>query len=354
MNGYNFSLRAFAIIFWITFILVFLFIPKIKRIFITDQSINVFAWVDMIDTEKIAQFERETGINVNVSYYESYNELLAKLRSEAEEYNLVFFTSYLLDNVDASKTFKKLDKSKLEFWDNVDPQFKKLRVDPTNKYFIPYSWDVYGIGYNRKKLPKNSIMGWDLIFNKEKSIKPIAMTDEPLEALSLAALYLFGHANNLTDQQLQKVKELMIEQKSWVECYTNLKADYFLISNSASAVVSQSAYVSKFLSEFSNLEFFVPESGSFLLVDGLAISSTSQKDELVYKLINFLYKEDVLKSIYDNYGYIPVLKSLLNQLNLDYLGKDILSDKRFDSLHLFGDIATTHKLNDIWIDIKAA
>ena len=55
---------------------------------------------------------------------------------------------------------KKLDHSKLEGLDNIDPQFLDKVFDPGNEYSIPYFWGTLGILYNKTKVPE------DLKFDK--------------------------------------------------------------------------------------------------------------------------------------------------------------------------------------------
>ncbi|WP_459617641.1 extracellular solute-binding protein, partial [Enterobacter hormaechei] len=69
---------------------------------------------------------------------------------------------------------KKLDKSRLPNWKNLNPVLlKALEVnDPGNQYGFPYLWGTTGIGYNPAKI--KAVLGddapldsWDIFFKPE-------------------------------------------------------------------------------------------------------------------------------------------------------------------------------------------
>ena len=355
INLKRLGIRAVIVSFWISLIVAILFVSNIKKLFMSSDSINIFAWIDMIDTDKILKFEKETGIKVNINYYESYQELLAKLRvATPGEYDMLMITEYAL-NYFPENSFKIIDKSKLDFWHKIEPHFLDHPFDKGNKISIPFFWDIYGIGIDKSYITEqNKDLGWDLIFNEAQSLKPVIMINEALESMSIASLYLFGKANNMSNDQLYEIRDLLIKQKKWVEAYTDLKADYYLISQISPAVVTQSAYINRALKESNKFKFIIPKEGSFLVIDSIAIPGSSNKTDKVYKFICFLFQEELMKDIMEKNSYLPVLKTILDKTDLSYLGKDILSDERFRKLHFFGNFTSPDLLNNLWIEMKSA
>ena len=71
--------------------------------------------------------------------------------------------------------YQPIDKSQISNYNNVDPELLKLmdKVDPGNKYAVPYFWGINTIGINKDqvekalggKLPDNI---WDLVFKRVK------------------------------------------------------------------------------------------------------------------------------------------------------------------------------------------
>ena len=56
------------------------------------------------------------------------------------------------------------------------------------------------------------------------------MVEDPRALISLAALYLFGHIEQLNSHEINEIKKLLIKQKSRVEIYTDLRSEYILAS----------------------------------------------------------------------------------------------------------------------------
>ena len=82
--------KILIIVFWLSLLFGFLFIPLIKqKLFSQTRSLNVFTWVDVINLDKIAEFEKEKDIKINFSFYENAQELLAKLRVTKGEEQLL-------------------------------------------------------------------------------------------------------------------------------------------------------------------------------------------------------------------------------------------------------------------------
>lgn len=79
---------------------------------------------------------------------------------------------------DPGRRPKKLDKSQLPNWKNLNPVLLKAleNNDPGNAHGFPYLWGSTGIGYNIDKV--KAVLGdnapvdsWDLIFKPENMAK---------------------------------------------------------------------------------------------------------------------------------------------------------------------------------------
>ena len=64
------------------------------------------------------------------------------------------------------------------------------------------------------------------------------MLDNPREAILLTALSLNGSIDDFNECLVEKIKNLLIDQKKWVEAYTEFRADYLLLSTTCPVVVS--------------------------------------------------------------------------------------------------------------------
>jgi spermidine/putrescine transport system substrate-binding protein len=94
----------------------------------------------------LERFERETGIRLHVSYYETNEELFSKLRAtKGEGYDLVIPSDYVVELMIKEGLLQKIDRTKVHAWSELDPKLLSLYFDPHNDYTIPYFWAVYGL-----------------------------------------------------------------------------------------------------------------------------------------------------------------------------------------------------------------
>ena len=124
------------------------------------QTLTIFNWGEYIDPELIKKFEQETGISVIYETFDSNEALLTKVQSGSTPYDIIIPSDYMINKMKKLNLIKKLDHSKIEGLDNIDPQFLDKVFDPGNEYSIPYFWGTLGILYNKTKVPE------DLKFDK--------------------------------------------------------------------------------------------------------------------------------------------------------------------------------------------
>ena len=344
--------RLSMVVFWVSVLAALLYAPVLVRVLSSRKSITVFAWPMEIDTKMLAQFEAETGIHVNMSYYESNTELYSKLRAtNGTGYDLLIPTHYLIPRLLKHGYIKKLDKAQLPFFASLRPELMNHYYDPTNEYALPYFWGIVGLGVDTSNTAvATADLGWANIFDKKRVPGRIGMTDDPFEAVFMAAQYLFGAVpDQLNEEQIAAVKKLLKQQRAFVELYSDTRAGELLASHTCALVTGLSADIWKYKREYSHIGFKVPREGGLLLIDAMVISSATTKDDLVYQFINFLYRPAVLGHHIEKFAFCsPLDDPAFAQgrgpcLPLDELRK----------VPLFKTIMAQSAINDLWISVLA-
>ncbi|HFU4208710.1 TPA: PotD/PotF family extracellular solute-binding protein, partial [Streptococcus suis] len=114
----------------------------------TTDKLVIYNWGDYIDPELLEEFTAETGIQVDYQTFDSNESMYTKIKQGGTTYDLTIPSEYMISKMTEENMLIKLDKSKIEGLENIDPQFMGLSFDKNNDYSIPYFWGTLGIVYN--------------------------------------------------------------------------------------------------------------------------------------------------------------------------------------------------------------
>lgn len=339
------AIQSVIITFWLCVVLLFLQLPTIGSLFSSNKTLYIATWPLLIDAQYIQAFEKETGIKVELTYFERSEELFSKLKAtEGKGYDLIFPSDYTVDLLIKEGLLKKLDRSKLDFWHRLDPRLLRNYYDPLNDYSIPFFWGVFGIGFNKKVYGEQPDPSWQLLFSPES--KHIIMSDNPRESVLIAAQYLFGNVDALKDEQAQQaVKQLLIEQKTRVDVYTDERIDDLLSTENNSLAFGLATDISRAIKHNAHIGFFVPKEGGFYIIDSVAIPKNSSQEDLAYRFINYLYTQQVMNHHIKLYHMCsPLLDTIAP--------KGYCPDNQtFQKLKFLTDVISEREFNQIWIDV---
>lgn len=339
---------------WLAIIVVFLYSGEFTSFFAKGKNINVLVWGQVLDKEFLSDFERETGIHVNMSYFENNEELFVKLQSSVHhDYDLVMPSDWAVQLMIEKKLIKPLDRSKIHVWDRLYPALCNHYFDLNNDYSIPFYWSLFGPGvdtryWNGATPPAT----WGLIFDEQIMPKRISAVEDIRELISIAALYLFGRYDQLNQQEIEQIKALLLKQKPHVEIYTDSRPEYVLASGSVPVVVSWFGDFLKVMRRFEYIEFIMPKEGAFTVIDSFAIPAASKKDDLIYPFINYLFRKDIVKKYVDKFDFFPAV-----QVEVEYDERFAQltqpTQELFSRINFFKNVVSKEVLNDVLITLKS-
>jgi putrescine transport system substrate-binding protein len=166
----------------------------------SDKVVNLYIWSDYLAEDTLANFTKQTGIKVNVAYYDSNEILETKLLSGHSGFDVVVPTASFMERQIKAGVYMPLDKSKLPNLKNMDPQLmsRVAQHDPGNEHSVIYMWGTNGIGYNEKMvkalLPDAPLDSWRMIFDTAVISKVakcgVTVLDSPAEMMRGTLNYL--------------------------------------------------------------------------------------------------------------------------------------------------------------------
>ena len=347
-------LKLCILLFWTGLIFSTLYFPQWLILPYEEKTLNVFSWGDILEPSVVAQFEKETGIRVHLSYYSSNEELLVKLKAtHGEGYDLIIPSDYAIPQLVEEGLLKEINRSSITFWDALNPRLLGHPFDPQNHFSIPFEWEIFGLGIDQNYFNNEKIdPSWKLLFNPV-SYK-VAMTNDPIEALQLAAFYLFGPFDKIQPAQVPQVKQLLFQQKRSVEAYAASRADYFLATRNTPVVVASSSYIWRTMRLFPFVGFIIPREGTFITIENLCLPAASKKDKLAYAFINYLFRPESIAKHYETFGFFPAATNVTESLRLDPLAEALMSSSKeqFKNYHFFKNVLPQQQIRDIWVEVK--
>ncbi|MDW8426011.1 MAG: spermidine/putrescine ABC transporter substrate-binding protein [Meiothermus sp.] len=254
-------------------------------------TLNLYTWTDYIDPSIVRDFEKETGLKVRITYYESNEEMQAKLQAGGvSQFDLVVPSDFIVPVLIKLNLLQPLDKSKLPNLKNLDPKFTNPPYDPGNRYTAGYLWGTVGLMY-RTDVFQTPPASWSVLFDPRAQKGAFTFMDSPREMLGIGLRYLGFSVNSTDPAQVKKVIDAMLTAKrsrNFKGFQGGVSATKLLLANQAVAVVVYNQDALRVAEGNPRYGFTIPKEGSTLFIDSMAIPARAPNPEAAHRFINFI------------------------------------------------------------------
>lgn len=265
------------------------------------KEINLFAWSEYVPQSVIDGFTQETDIKVHYESYASNEEMLAKLISGAQRYDLIQPSEYTIEALIKEDRLMPVDWSKVPNIKNVGPDFLNLPQDPAQKYTVPWMAGSVGIVVNTDKI-EDEIKGFKDVF-QEKYKGRIVVLDDPREIVSWALAVLGVGPNEVTPENLEKVKPLLQTWLPLVKVFDSDSPKTALMNGDVDIGVVWSGEAALLYNSDPRFKYVLPEEGTHGFIDSLAIPNNAPNPEGAMAFMNYILRPEVSKLISDDFPY---------------------------------------------------
>ena len=313
--------------------------------------LNLYIWTDYMAPDTIASFEKMTGIKVRVSYFDTNETLEARVLTGNSGFDVVLPTAPFFQRQIRSGAYLPLDKTKLPNLVNLDPAIM-ARValnDPGNAHGVVYAWGTYGIGYNAKMvadaLPNAPLNSWRLIFDPANAARlakcGINFLDAPAGVVRLVLKYLGKNPNAATPQDLADVEAVLSKIRPYVRTIDS-SIDIQAMANGDICVAL--GYNGSFVQARSrakeakngiDIGYTIPDEGSLLWFDMLAIPRDAPNAANAHLFINYLMTPQVIANISNFIGFADAKSAASSLLDASIAADPIVYPPRDQQQRLF-------------------
>ena len=316
------------------------------------KELNLFAWSEYVPQSVIDGFTKETGIKVNYETYASNEEMLAKLVSGAQRYDLIQPSEYTIEALAKEKGLKEIDLAKVPNVVNIGKQYKYLPHDPQNNLSVPWMTGTVGIVVNTDKV-KDDIKGFKDVF-QEKYKGRIVVLDDPREIVSWALATIGKGPNDVTPENLEAIKPILAKWLPLVKVYDSDSPKTALLNGDVDIGVVWSGEAALLYQEDKKFKYILPSEGAHMFIDSLAIPANAPNPEAAMLFMNYILRPEVSKQISVDFPYTNPnveARKLLTQEELDNPASYPPGSPKLDTFRDIGDSAV--QIDKVVTDMKA-
>jgi spermidine/putrescine transport system permease protein len=267
-----------------------------------EKALHIFCWSEYIPQQIVDAFSADTGIKVSMETYSSNEEMLAKLFAGGGNYDIIQPSEYVIEGLIKESLLTPIDHASIPNMKNLAPEFTNMSFDPGNKYSVPYMAGSVGIIVNTEVV-QDDIKSYNDVF-QEKFAKNIVVLDDAREIVSWGLESLGIPVNEVSDENLAKVKPLLEKWLPLVKVFDSDSPKTALLNGDVALGVVWAGEGAILLNEDEKFKWIVPAEGGHLFVDSLAIPKTAKHVKNAELFINYVLRPDVSAKISEAFPYL--------------------------------------------------
>lgn len=266
----------------------------------TDR-LHIYTWANYTDDEMTSRFTEQTGIEVVVDIFESNEAMQAKLTAGGGDiYSIIYPSDYVVQEMVDLGLLAELDLSRISGLDNLLANWQDPLYDPGHAHSIPFSWGTSGLLYNKTVLTTPPT-DWDYLWENQAELsRRITLLDDVRETLG-AVLKSLGYSYNSEDPaEIEAAYNRLNELKPAIASFTTSGYEDALLGGDLLVVMAYSSDAAVVIEEDPNLEYIVPESGTSVWTDTVAIPTTAPNVDAAYQWLNFILEPEATAKSVEN------------------------------------------------------
>lgn len=322
-----------------------------------EKRLNLYNWDTYIGEHTLADFKEASGIETKMDLFADNAELFAKLKEGNPGYDVIVPSDSWIERMVAANMLMPLDHSKIPNMANIDKPFVDAPFDPGRKHTIPYMWGTLGVGYNKSKV-EGTPDSWKWLYDSDKYGGQVALLGDAMNVIGIALKYLGYSLNSVDPAEIKKAEELIIANKKNIKVFADDNGQDLLASGEVTLTQEWNGDIIQVMSEDENLAYVVPQEGSLLWQDTMAIPTGAPHPENAHAFLNFVLDAKAGAHIAETIQYATTNAAAKKLMPAEYLENPAIFplqatiDKLEASKYLGEEGIKLY--NDAWTRIQAA
>jgi spermidine/putrescine transport system substrate-binding protein len=333
-----------------------------------DGVLHIFNWNNSLAPATLQRFEAQCQCRVDISYYGSMEEALAKLTAGAKGFDVVGPSNYGIPPLVKLGLLQPLDKRQLPHFSNLDPAFVDTPLDPGNHYSVPYDFTVTLVGFNENKIKELGIDpgSWAAVFDPAVLAKVkgrVTVLDDPREVIAAALRYRGHSANSNRPDELSQAMATINAAKPYWAAFNSQSyikeltvGDIWVVLGYSSDVFQARQDALQAKRPF-RIGYGLQREGNGMTGDSFVIHKAAPRPDLAHRFIDFMLEgrnaaeiTNALGAGNPNLAAGPFIQPALLAIEAIKPGPEAL--KRLEQLTDL-DTTTRRAWNRAWTEMKA-
>jgi spermidine/putrescine-binding protein len=259
-------------------------------------DIRMLGWEGYDYPKTFAEFGKEHGVNVTMTYISSNDEIFAKLKAGAE-YDIVTPNQANIEQLVVNDLLQEVDTSRIPNYKNINPEILKAfkQFNYQGKVWgVPTAFGKNDFVYEADRV--DCINSWWDVLKPEWQGRYI-MLDDALGQITQAAraVGVKGDPSLLTPEDFAKVRDLLMQMKKGARSIVSSfgEAKSMLISGEADGWFSANIMIApEAKAEGYDIRGCIPKEGTLIFLDSYAIPKSAPNLDGAYALINQMLSVD--------------------------------------------------------------
>jgi spermidine/putrescine transport system substrate-binding protein len=280
-------------------------------------TFRILNYADYMNPALMKAFGQKYDVNLQVTPYNNYDEMLSKLNQPNVYFDIVFPGPSVIGKMAYTKLIQPLNHSYLPHFNNLYEDFQSPYYDVNAQYTVPYTVYTTGVTYRRDRVDTVPENGYSLIWDK-KYKGDVYILDDRGEAIAMSLL-----RNNITTDintgnadDVNKATDSLIELINLVNVKTGIQDYVFIPSGQATVYQGWSGDILGALQYLPKgtpdtvLGYWIPETNFVIGNDLIAIPKSSKKPVLAHLLMDELMSPEGSLTNFKWVGYQQPVQSM--------------------------------------------
>lgn len=334
---------------------VFAATPYIRSAIAASNEVNIWTYDNFVPAAFKEQFEKDTGIKVNIRLVNDQGKQFNLLAAEAPDPTVDIVTvagHRFLQFID-SDLLAPMDTGRLSNWGSINPVYSESdwATINGNKWGAPILSGAEILAYNTDLVSADEAKSWDVLFSEKYKQQTAYIIQDMMSIVMLYKGYDGNMVEYLDDPDkaaaiVAEARDFMIDKKSLVRKYYDGGAEVqqMFINQDIALAHAWNGPIAKLINDGFPVAMTIPKEGSYGFVYTLNIANNSPNSDNAYTFLNaLLATSEIGASMTKETGFISTYNGAAEHLTEAEKKATSFTDEELAGLRFFRSEANEMK-----------